>query len=230
VVEAGCWKGGGAIYAKACLSAFRDGDRFQRRLWCADRFVGAGRRHPAMLIAVAQPLLKLLGKAAPYLPYAAGNGLMNALNPGFPNERHDPDTLEQYFSALAASSWRGSIRASHFLTGGAVDEVRRAFARYELLDDDVEFLAGWFAETLPQAARRIDRIAVLRCDGDFYRSTTDVLLNLYPKLAVGGYCIVDDYGTFAECRRAVDEYRAAHDISEAIRWIDQEAVFWRRER
>ena len=50
---------------------------------------------------------------------------------------------------------------------------------------------GWFSDTLPGAP--IDKLAVLRLDGDLYDSTTDALTNLYPKLSVGGFLIVDDY-------------------------------------
>jgi len=71
-----------------------------------------------------------------------------------------------------------------------VEEVRRNFERYGLLDERVEFLVGFFSETMPKAP--IERLAVLRLDGDMYESTIDVLEHLYPKLSVGGYCIVDD--------------------------------------
>src|SRR5207245_172063 len=49
--------------------------------------------------------------------------------------------------------------------------VREAFERFCLLDAQVRFLKGWFSETLPTAP--IDRLAVLRLDGDMYQSTMD---------------------------------------------------------
>ena len=67
-------------------------------------------------------------------------------------------------------------------------------------------------------------------DADLYESTKDVLTHLYPKLSAGGYAIFDDYLNLPDCRRAVDEYRAAHDIREEIRPIDLRAVFWRKAR
>jgi O-methyltransferase len=66
----------------------------------------------------------------------------------------------------------------------SVDEVRRNFERYDLLDDRVQFLVGWFEDTLPNAP--IDRLAVLRLDGDMYSSTIQVLTTLYPRLSPGG--------------------------------------------
>jgi len=106
--------------------------------------------------------------------------------------------------------------------------VRANFARYGLLDERVRLLQGWFKDTLPDAP--IDRLAVMRLDGDLYESTMDALEPLYPKLSVGGYCIIDDYGALDACRRAVDDYRAAHGITEPIVPIDWTGAYWKRER
>src|SRR3954470_13125259 len=87
--------------------------------------------------------------------------------------------------------------------GISFEDVRDRFDRYGLLDHQVRFMRGWFRDTLPSAP--IERLAVLRLDGDMYESTMDGLVHLYPKLARGGWCIVDDYGAIAACRAAVDE-------------------------
>ncbi len=107
-----------------------------------------------------------------------------------------------------------------------LDTVKTNFQRYGLLDSQVEFLVGWFADTLPNAP--IERLAILRLDGDLYESTWDAIHALYPKLSVGGYLIVDDYGTWEACRRAIDDYRRREGISEPIQEIDGEGVYWRR--
>jgi O-methyltransferase len=105
--------------------------------------------------------------------------------------------------------------------------VQENFARYGLLDEQVRFLVGWFRDTLQTAP--IERLAVARLDGDMYESTMDALVALYPKLAIGGYLIVDDYGAVPGCRRAIDEYRERHAIIEPMTAIDWTGVFWRRE-
>jgi O-methyltransferase len=107
-----------------------------------------------------------------------------------------------------------------------LEEVQANFQRYGLLDDQVRFLKGWFRETLSVAP--IDRLAVLRLDGDMYESTTDALKNLYPRLSLGGYVIVDDFGAVPACRQAVHDYRDAHRINEEIQTIDWGGVYWRR--
>jgi hypothetical protein len=117
------------------------------------------------------------------------------------------DTLHAY-SALAVS----------------LETVRGNFARYGLLDDQVVFLKGWFRDTLAAAA--IDRLAILRLDGDLYESTMQALSALYDKVSVGGFVIVDDYGTFPNCRAAITDFRQSRGIRERMHNIDGQAVFW----
>ena len=105
-------------------------------------------------------------------------------------------------------------------------QVRANFERYGLLDDQVQFLEGWFRDTLPSAP--IEELAVLRLDGDMYESTMDALVALYPKLSVGGYVIVDDYGAWEPCRLACTDFRERHGITDEIVSIDWTGVHWRR--
>lgn len=106
-------------------------------------------------------------------------------------------------------------------------EVRRNFERYGLLGPNIKFLPGWFRDTLPSAP--VERLAVLRADGDLYESTILVLEHLYPKLSPGGFVIIDDYGAVAACRQAVHDYREREGIREPICPIDWTGVYWRRE-
>ena len=69
------------------------------------------------------------------------------------------------------------------------ETVQRNFKKYGLLDHQVVFLKGWFKDTLPTAP--MERLAVLRLDGDLYESTMIALQSLYPKLSAGGYVIID---------------------------------------
>ena len=103
-------------------------------------------------------------------------------------------------------------------------EVKAAFARYGLLDDQVVFLEGLFKDTLPTAP--VTQLALLRLDGDMYESTRDGLVNLYDKLSTGGTLIADDYFLFDCQRQAVDEYRATHGITDAIIQIDPYGGYW----
>lgn len=104
-------------------------------------------------------------------------------------------------------------------------QVKANFARFGLLDDQVCFLPGWFAQSLPGAP--IERLSMLRLDGDLYSSTRDALDNLYAKLSPGGYVVVDDYYSWPACRRAVDDFRQHHGIVAPVEAIDWSACFWR---
>ncbi|ANY10598.1 macrocin O-methyltransferase (plasmid) [Pseudonocardia sp. HH130630-07] len=109
----------------------------------------------------------------------------------------------------------------------AVDlaQVQENFDRYGLLDDQVRFLPGWFSDTLPTAP--IERLSLLRLDGDWYDSTMDALVNLYPRLSSGGFVIIDDY-CVPGCADAVTDYRAQHGIDAEIIDIDRMGVYWRK--
>jgi hypothetical protein len=115
----------------------------------------------------------------------------------------------------------------HQVTFLAVSQetVQANFSKYGLLDDQVVFLKGWFKDTLPNAPIR--RLAVLRIDADMYESTTDVLIHLYPKVSVGGFCIIDDYA-IPNCQHAVDDFRARMKIDSPLEQIDSTGVFWRK--
>lgn len=107
----------------------------------------------------------------------------------------------------------------------SLENVKEHFEHYKLLDQQVEFLKGWFKDTLPTAP--IERLAILRLDGDMYSSTIQTLDALYRKVSPGGFIIVDDY-ILAGCRQAVDDYRQQHDIREPLQEVDGAAVFWRK--
>lgn len=110
--------------------------------------------------------------------------------------------------------------------GVPLEEVKANFRRYGLLDEQVCFLAGWFKDTLPTAP--IDRIAVLRLDGDMYESTMEALEHLYDKVSDGGFVIVDDYGALPNCRAAVEDFRRTRAIAGSVQRIDWTGVFWRK--
>jgi hypothetical protein len=108
----------------------------------------------------------------------------------------------------------------------SLETVRENFSRFGLLDERVRFVKGLFKDTLQEAP--IEKLAVLRMDGDMYESTMDTLVALYPKLSAGGYLIIDDHAR-ENCAKAVADYRERHDISEKIVQIDWTGAYWRKE-
>ena len=111
--------------------------------------------------------------------------------------------------------------------GVGADQVRHNFERYGVLDDRVQFLVGWFKDTLPVAP--IGQLSLMRLDGDMYSSTWEAIEALYPKLAPGGFCIIDDFGSHAsQAGQAIHDYRKANGIDEEIVEIDPFGAFWRK--
>lgn len=107
-----------------------------------------------------------------------------------------------------------------------IEEVKELFARYDLLDDNVGFIKGWFRDTLHSAP--VDKLAILRLDGDLYESTMDALNPLYQKVSKGGFVIVDDYYSCPPCKRAITDFRNKHGIKEKLVQIDNQSVYWRK--
>jgi hypothetical protein len=140
----------------------------------------------------------------------------------------EPDPEKYPLEAKSFKSAAMTKYYKHFAT--ALDEVKGNFEAYGLLDDKVKFLKGWFKDTLPVAP--VEKLAIMRLDGDYYESTMDALTNLYDKLSVGGYVIVDDYGedTWTYCRKAVEEFRTARSITDPLVRVDKPCSFWRKTR
>lgn len=107
----------------------------------------------------------------------------------------------------------------------SMESVQANFRAYGLLDNQVKFLKGWFKDSLPTAP--IERLAVLRLDGDMYESTMDALNALYHRLSPGGFVIVDDY-CIPNCAAAIADFRKTHGIADEIVDIDGTGAFWRR--
>jgi hypothetical protein len=109
----------------------------------------------------------------------------------------------------------------------SLEEVKENFRRYGLLDEQVEFVKGWFKDTLHRAP--IEKLAIARLDGDLYESTMDALNALYDKVVPAGFVIIDDYNDFEPCGRAVNEFREKLSICAPLQNIDWAGVYWRKE-
>jgi O-methyltransferase len=62
-----------------------------------------------------------------------------------------------------------------------------------------------------------------------YESTVDVLYNLYDKLSVGGFIIMDDWFGFPS-RTAVEDFHNVHQIELKVETIDALSVYFKKEK
>ncbi len=133
--------------------------------------------------------------------------------------------LPETETCLKDAIWQELLRPINCLSV-SLEEVKDIFQRYDLFDEQVKFLPGWFDETIPTAP--IERLAVLRLDGDYYDSTKVCLEYLYPKLSAGGFLILDNYGIPIGERNAVDEYREKHGITDKLIQVNSQEYYWRK--
>ena len=113
---------------------------------------------------------------------------------------------------IAGATAAGLLAAEDRRTGDTwalspLEDVRANLLSTGYPADRIRFVPGRVEETIP--AQAAAEIAILRLDTDWYGSTRHELEHLFPRLAVGGVLIIDDYGHWQGARRAVDEYLAA---------------------
>ncbi|KAB2946159.1 TylF/MycF/NovP-related O-methyltransferase [Candidatus Methanoperedens sp. BLZ2] len=110
-----------------------------------------------------------------------------------------------------------------------IEDVKKLFfEKLNLNKSNIIFAKGWFQETIPKYKDQIDHIAILRIDGDWYESTKTCLENLYDQVIEGGYIIIDDYGFFPGCKKAVDEFISMRNLKVELIKIDYSRVYFKK--
>jgi len=109
----------------------------------------------------------------------------------------------------------------------SIEDVRMNMSQTQYPAERIQFVRGKVEETLPrkddEGCDKHDvpsKIAILRLDTDWFESTKVGLEELYPRLVEGGVLIIDDYGHWKGCRKAVDEYFAEQGIAIFLQRID----------
>ncbi|MFL6836790.1 MAG: TylF/MycF/NovP-related O-methyltransferase [Bradyrhizobium sp.] len=91
-----------------------------------------------------------------------------------------------------------------------IEEVKKNLTSTSYPAEKTNFVKGDVVETLKASVP--NKIAVLRLDTDWYESTRAEMEVLFPRLVRGGVILIDDYGAWKGCKKAVDEYLGAHKI------------------
>ena len=91
----------------------------------------------------------------------------------------------------------------------------------------LKLIKGMVEETVPQYLP--EKISVLRLDVDLYQPTLHCLRMMYPRLEKGGYLIIDDYGHWEGCKKAVHEFFQENGLSvESLEYIDYTCRIYRK--
>lgn len=131
-----------------------------------------------------------------------------------------PDATEEDVACTGKRGAKG-------MTRGSEETVRELlFGRLGLDRARVHVVRGWFNETVPSAANAIGEIALLHLDCDWYESVKFCLETLYDRVVDGGYIVVDDYGHWKGCRKAVDEFRDRRGITGELVRVDYSGAFF----
>ena len=92
--------------------------------------------------------------------------------------------------------------------------------------NQTKYVVGDVCKTLENPGNVPTNIALLRLDTDWYESTYKELQVLWPKLSIGGICVIDDYNSWQGSKKAF------HDVfgdTMKIHTIDQTAIWCRKE-
>ncbi len=102
------------------------------------------------------------------------------------------------------------------------------FERLSLDEERISIVKGWFENTIPAFKDKIGPIALLHLDCDWYESVRFCLRLLYDNLVRGGVVVIDDYGHWKGCKRAVDEFIESRNLRLPLVKIDYTAVYFRK--
>ena len=102
--------------------------------------------------------------------------------------------------------YKNFLKKGERWTEASLDDVENSIKKLFLSLDDFNLVKGKVEDTLINKKNLPSKISLLRLDTDFYESTKVELEILYPLLVQKGVLIIDDYGDFIGCRKAVDDY------------------------
>jgi O-methyltransferase len=106
---------------------------------------------------------------------------------------------------------RAGLRISVGKAAVSLDEVVANLSETGTLDLNwLRFILGPVESTLRNNTNLPSKIALLRLDTDWYKSTKIELEVLWPLLQRNGVLIIDDYGHWKGARKAVDDYFGDH--------------------
>ena len=100
-----------------------------------------------------------------------------------------------------------------------LDDVQHNLRLTGFPETNLIYTKGKVEDTIP-GSMPAGSIALLRLDTDWYESTKHELNHLFPILEINGVLIIDDYGHWEGCRKAVDEYFSEHQTGMLLNRID----------
>ena len=192
-IEAGVWRGGSCIFARAIFTAY---EQYNRTIFIADSFDGI----PPVNTAEFPVDSAHKGSDKFEIHRSDNTGGMEALK----------QKMSLFFNVFLERKGIGQGRKAKIIEEQDPNETE--------FDVKTVYLKGFFKDTLPLAIskKQFKCFSVLRLDGDLYESTWQSLNFLYPYLNVGGIIIVDDFADWVGAYQAVHDFRNKENINSPI--------------
>ena len=145
---------------------------------------------------------------------------------GMTRKIHAYDTFQGMTAPTANDVDLNGALASHILDAvkceSSFEDTKRNIDMAEY--PHIEYHVGDIIKTDRSAVP--SQIALLRLDTDWYESTRFELEVFEPNVVRGGYIVIDDYGHWQGCKKAVDEFLAGKAL--AIHKIDYTGIWWQK--
>ncbi len=99
-----------------------------------------------------------------------------------------------------------------------LNDVKSTINLCDYPKEKIHFVKGKIENTVPRTIP--DKISLLRLDMDWHDPTFHALTHLYPRVQHGGVIILDDYGHWDGCKKAVDCFLKENNINILLNRID----------
>ncbi|MBI2382594.1 MAG: class I SAM-dependent methyltransferase [Gammaproteobacteria bacterium] len=203
-----------SMTGSARLTSLLDSVDYVTRRNIPGAFVECGVWRGGSVLAMIEKLLQLGITGRDIYLYDTFEGMTT---PG----RHDLSAFDRpALDVWKEAQRRGEKAWSNFFRTEVFNEdtVRELLYGTGYPKDRLHFVRGPVETTIPGVVP--PQVALLRLDTDWYDSTRHEMAHLYPRLQDGGVLIVDDYGHWDGCRRAVDEYFANNAAPVLLNRVD----------
>lgn len=105
-----------------------------------------------------------------------------------------------------------------------LEEVKKILSTSKYPMTNIKYIVGDICQTLLQKENIPNKIALLRLDTDWYSSTKIELEILWDRLELNAPCIIDDYGHWKGCKKAVQEFFSGLSQPHQFEMIDYSCI------
>ena len=134
----------------------------------------------------------------------------------------NPETIDVNIHGTTADDYLSAYEKNEDSIAWAVapkDKVKENIYSTGYPKENFKLIEGKVEDTIPRIMP--EKISLLRLDTDWYASTKHEMNNLFPLLVKNGVLIIDDYGHWAGCKKAIDEYIKENNLCILLVRIDQ---------